>query len=182
MTKTPFLTTRQLCACALGAALLAICAWISIPGPIPFTMQTFAVFLLSGLLGLKCGMLSLAAYLLLGFAGLPVFSGFRGGPGVLLGATGGYLVGFFFTVLIIGLITKRFGRNFWPLALSMAAGAAACYLFGSVWYLFVYTDASGLEAVSAVFLTCVAPFLLPDTLKLFLATVLVRRLTGHISV
>lgn len=182
MTKTPFLTTRQLCACALGAALLSICTWISIPGPIPFTMQTFAVFLLTGLLGLKCGMLSLTAYLLLGFAGLPVFSGFRGGPGVLLGATGGYLVGFFFTAVIIGLVTKRFGRGFCPLAFSMAAGMAACYLFGSVWYLFLYTDASGLKAVSTVFLTCVAPFLLPDALKLLLATVLVRRLKDHILV
>ena len=76
MKKNRFLSTQELCYTALGAALTAICAWISIPAQVPFTLQTFAVFLVTGLLGLKCGMLSVTVYLLLGAVGLPVFAGF----------------------------------------------------------------------------------------------------------
>ena len=89
-----FLTVRELCATALGAALMTICAWISIPAQVPFTLQTFAVFFVTALLGLKCGTLSVIVYLLLGAVGLPVFAGFKGGLGSLMGVTGGYLLGF----------------------------------------------------------------------------------------
>ena len=83
--------TRDLARAALFAALIAICSWISIPTAVPFTLQTFAVFLALGVLGGKLGTLSVAVYLLLGAVGLPVFAGFQGGLGALLGATGGYL-------------------------------------------------------------------------------------------
>ena len=92
-----FLTVRELCATALGAALMTICAWISIPAQVPFTLQTFAVFFVTALLGLKCGTLSVIVYLLLGAVGLPVFAGFKGGLGSLMGVTGGYLLGFVFS-------------------------------------------------------------------------------------
>ena len=86
--KKPWLTTYELCTTALGAALMAICAWISIPTAVPFTLQTFAVFMVTGLLGLKCGTLSVLVYLLLGAVGLPVFTGFKGGLSALVGTTG----------------------------------------------------------------------------------------------
>lgn len=103
-------------------ALMAICAWISIPTAVPFTLQTFAVFLVTGLLGLKCGTLSVLVYLLLGAVGLPVFTGFKGGIGALLGTTGGYLVGFVFIALTVGLLTKFLGRSLPVLICSMALG------------------------------------------------------------
>ena len=76
------------------AALMAVCSWISIPTAIPFTLQTMAVFLAVGLLGGKRGTLAVTAYVLLGAVGAPVFANFSGGIGILLGQTGGYILGF----------------------------------------------------------------------------------------
>ena len=179
--KKPLLTTYELCATALGAALMAICAWISIPVEVPFTLQTFAVFLVTGLLGLKCGTLSVLVYLLLGAVGAPVFSGFKGGVGALMGVTGGYLIGFIFTALAVGLITRLFGRSLPVLVLSMAAGLALCYAFGSAWFLIVYTRSSGAMALATVLAKCVLPFLLPDAVKIALAAVLTRRLQRRLT-
>lgn len=169
-------TTYELCAAALGAAFMAICAWISIPADVPFTLQTFAVFLVTGLLGLKCGTLSVVVYLLLGAVGLPVFAGFKGGLGSLMGVTGGYLLGFVFTAVAVGLLTTLFGRKLPVLILSMVVGLALCYAFGSAWFLILYTRSSGAIPVAAILAKCVIPFLLPDTFKMILAALLVKRL------
>lgn len=84
---------------ALFAVLMAVCSWISIPAVVPFTLQTFGVFVAVSVLGGKRGTLAVVLYLLMGVVGLPVFAGFSGGLGVLLGSTGGYIVGFVFTAL-----------------------------------------------------------------------------------
>ena len=97
------LTTRDIAIVAMGAAFIAICSWISVPMTIPVTMQTFAVCLVTALFGLRRGLWTVACYILLGAVGVPVFSGFMGGIAVLLGTTGGYIVGFLFTALIVGL-------------------------------------------------------------------------------
>lgn len=78
------------CTLQVFAVLIAICSWISIPMTVPFTLQTFAVFLAVGVLGGKRGSLAVLIYILLGAVGIPVFAGFSGGIGVLLGNTGGY--------------------------------------------------------------------------------------------
>lgn len=151
----------------LFAALMAICAWISVPvSDIGFTMQTFGIFLTLGLLGGKWGTVSILIYLLLGAVGLPVFSGFRGGPGILFGVTGGYLWGFLFSGLAYRAL-ERLGRL--P---AMVAGMAACYLCGSLWF-WMYAG-GGLELI---LLRCVVPYLIPDALKLWLAC----RLSGRLS-
>lgn len=103
-------STRDLCFCAIGAALIAVCAWISIPADVPFTLQTFAIFTVCGLLGGKRGTVSVLVYLLLGAVGAPVFAGFRGGFASLLGTTGGYLVGFVLLTLIITFAQAHWGR------------------------------------------------------------------------
>ena len=82
------------------AVLIAVCAWISIPIEIPFTMQTFGVFLALRLLKGKYGTLSILIYILLGAIGAPVFAGFSSGLGILLGPTGGYIIGFLFCGII----------------------------------------------------------------------------------
>ena len=107
--------TRELARAALFAALIAICSWISIPTAVPFTLQTFAVFLALGVLGGKLGTLSVAVYLLLGAVGLPVFAGFQGGLGALLGATGGYLAPTYLlsTAFIIAILAD-FGEFIMP--------------------------------------------------------------------
>ena len=96
---------------AISAALIAICSWISIPTAVPFTLQTFAVFFVLLLLGGERGTIATLVYVLLGAVGVPVFAGFSGGIGILLGSTGGYIIGFLFVGLIYMLFTKFFKKN-----------------------------------------------------------------------
>jgi hypothetical protein len=99
---------------ALFAAVMTVCAQIQIPfGEVPFTLQTLGVFIAASLLGWKRGTLSVIVYVLLGLAGVPVFAGFSGGIGVLFGPTGGYIIGFIFTALIVGLMTEKLGKKLW---------------------------------------------------------------------
>ena len=125
--------TKNLVFIALSAAFIAICAWLTIPGPVPFTMQTMAVVTVAALLGPWQGAAAVLVYLLLGAVGVPVFSGFRGGVQALVGPTGGYLVGFLFTALLTGWIARRSDKLL-PLVLAMAAGIAVCYVFGTAWF------------------------------------------------
>ena len=127
-------STRDLCFCAIGAALIAVCAWISIPADVPFTLQTFAIFAVCGLLGGKRGTVSVLVYLLLGAVGAPVFAGFRGGFASLIGTTGGYLAGFILLALIIALAQARWGLGQWVFVLSAAVGLLVCYAFGTAWF------------------------------------------------
>ena len=154
-------STRDLCFCAIGAALIAVCAWISIPADVPFTLQTFAIFAVCGLLGGKRGTVSVLVYLLLGAVGAPVFAGFRGGFAALIGTTGGYLVGFILLALIISLAQARWGLGQWVFVLSAAVGLLVCYAFGTAWFLIVYTR-TGAITLGVVLAKCVLPFLLPD--------------------
>ncbi|MDF2838560.1 MAG: BioY protein [Evtepia sp.] len=172
--------TRSLAYIALSVALIAVCSWIAIPTAIPFTMQTFAVFAVLGLLGGKRGTLAILSYLLLGLFGLPIFSGFQGGIGILLGSTGGYLVGFIVMGLLYWLLTKLLGTKPWIMALSMVLGLLLLYAFGSAWFLLVYTNSTGAMSFFTVLGLCVFPFLLPDLFKLLLALLLIRRLSPHL--
>ena len=93
------------------AALMAICSWISIPLTVPFTLQTFAVFVTLGILGGKRGTLSILVFLLLGAIGVPVFAGFTGGMGILLGNTGGYIIGFILSALVMWIMETNELQN-----------------------------------------------------------------------
>lgn len=167
---------RNIALCALFAALMALCAWICIPmGDVAITMQTFALFLTLGVLGGKRGTIAVSIYLLLGIVGLPVFSGFQGGLGTLLGATGGYIAGFLSTALIYWLVTSLARDRYLFRLLGMVLGLFACYLLGSLWFRFGYLP-EGLLGFGAVLLKCVVPYLLPDAAKLITAWLLSRRL------
>ena len=174
------ISVRDLCLIATGAALLAVCSWLSIPFTVPFTLQSFAVCLLAALLGMRRGVLAVLVYMLLGVAGLPVFSGFRAGLGVLLGATGGYILGFLLTALSVGFAADRFPGRARPLALAMLVGMLLCYACGTAWFLLVYTRGSGAMGLLGALNLCVFPFLLPDALKCALALGLALRLRRHI--
>ena len=124
--KSSRLGTKDIALTALFVAVMAVCSWISIPATVPFTLQTFGVFLSVGLLGGKRGSLAVLVYLLLGAVGLPVFSGFTGGIGHLLGPTGGYIIGFIFSALLMWLAERLFGKSVAVLAVSMIAGLIVC--------------------------------------------------------
>ena len=173
--KQPF-STKQLATIAMGAALITVCSWVSIPMTIPFTMQTFAVCLVTALFGLRRGMWTVLCYILLGAAGVPVFSGFKGGIGALLGTTGGYIVGFLFTALIVGLAVETLGRRLPVLIGSMVVGVLVCYAFGTAWFMFVYARNTGPIGLGTALGWCVLPYLLPDAVKIALASILTGRL------
>ena len=174
------LSPRDLCYIAVGAALLALCSWLSIPFTVPFTLQTFAVCLIAALLGLRRVLLAVLIYLLLGLAGLPVFSGFRGGFGVLLGPTGGFLIAYLPTAFTVGLAAERAPGRPWPLAFGMGLGMLLCYLGGTAWFMLGFSRASGAIGLLSALNLCVFPFLLPDTVKCVLALLLAQRLRPHI--
>lgn len=166
---------------ALFAALMALCAWVTIPYAVPFTMQTFGVFLALLLLGGKRGTICMAVYLLLGAVGLPVFSGFRGGVGALVGSTGGYLVGFIVSALLMWALSGFARKSRWTLAASMALSLAACYAFGTAWFVIVSVRAGKAMTVGAALSMCVLPYIVPDAAKLWLACVLARRLKKFVK-
>ena len=170
--------TKDMVYIAIGAALIAICSWISIPTTVPFTLQTFAVFFVLLVLGGERGTLSAAVYVIMGAVGLPVFSGFKGGLSALLGNTGGYIVGFVLMGLIYMLITKLFGDRLVPVIAAAVAGLIACYAFGTAWFMFVYTKNTGAVGLMSVLSWCVFPFIIPDIVKMALAVVISRRVRG----
>ena len=160
----------------LFSALIAVCAWISIPLTVSITLQTMAVCITAGLLGWKRGTLSICVYILLGMIGLPIFTGFKSGPSAVTGPTGGYIVGFIFTSIIIGFACQKLKNRIFTNALVMAFGILVCYLFGTVWFMIAYK----VTFVSALS-TCVIPFLIPDAVKIALAATLVNRLKKFVK-
>ncbi len=164
--------------CALFAALLTLCAWISIPaGSVVLSLQTLGVALTLWLLGGKRGSLTVLVYLLLGAVGLPVFSGFRGGVGALVGMTGGYLTGFLVWALVYWLITALAPDTGKVRILALVAGLLVCYGFGTFWFSRIYLQGEGL---GLVLLQCVVPYLLPDGIKLTAAVLLGQRLSRFV--
>ena len=164
--------TRNLVLAALLTALTAVCSQIQIPLPmVPINLALFAVHLAGALLGAKWGALSMTAYALLGVVGAPVFAGFSSGPAVLFGKTGGYILGYILCALLVGLISRRIGYTARGLVIAMVAGVAACYVFGTIWFMVITGMSLQLSLTY-----CVLPFLPGDAVKIALATLLALRL------
>lgn len=178
-------TARELCRIALFAAIIAVCAWISVPiGEIPVTMQTMGICFAGAFLGCKRGTAAVAVYILLGLCGVPVFAGFTGGAAKLLLPTGGYIVGFLFTGFIVGLAADLCKvKNDWArtgiLAAAMVLGVAVCYAFGTAWFVALYHRAGKAMTVAGALSMCVIPYLLPDLVKIVVASLLVSRLKKY---
>ena len=173
--------TYDLVYISILVVLIAVCSWISIPLTVPVTLQTFGVFTAVGLLGGKRGTLAVLVYILMGAIGIPVFSGFTGGIGILAGTTGGYIAGFLFSALIMWGIEKLFGRSTLVLAGSMVLGLIVCYAVGTLWFMAVYAASSGAVGLLTVLGWCVFPFILPDIAKIVLALIMTKRLSGVIK-
>ena len=168
---------RDMVCVSLMAVVIALCSWLSVPSPVPFTMQTFAVFCALLLLGGKRGFFAVGLYILLGAFGLPVFSGFRGGLGALLGPTGGYILGFALTALLYWLLEKKL-----PPLVPLVGGLLLCYLFGTLWFVYVYSAGGKEIGFGAALGMCVLPYLIPDAIKLLLAFVLARRVKKAVKI
>ena len=165
---------------AVFAVIMAICSWISIPAAVPFTLQTFGVFIAVGVLGGKRGSLSVLVFILLGAIGIPVFANFSGGIGVLAGPTGGYIIGFLFSALLMWAMEKLPGKKSVMQIVYMIAGLIVCYAFGTVWFVIVYGRMNGPIGFTAALASCVVPFIIPDIIKIALAYVLSRKLRKYV--
>ncbi len=165
---------------ATGTALIAVCSFIAIPMTIPFTLQTFAVFFVLLMLGGKRGVLSILVYVIMGAVGLPVFSGFTGGAGVLFGKTGGYIIGFIFMGLIYAVLTKVFGNKLRVQIAALLTGLFVCYAFGTMWFYVLFMRETGVSGIITVLSLCVFPFIIPDMVKMGLAVLLSGRVRSII--
>lgn len=165
-------TIIQFVFCALFAALTAVVSQFSIPiGPVPINLATLSVFIAGAVLGAKYGALSQFVYVMLGAVGLPVFAGFSGGAHVIVGPTGGYLIGYIAAAWLVGVLVTRFGASVLALVIAMVAGLALCYLMGTIWFMMVTKT-----ALWASLTLCVFPFLIGDAVKIAVTAALIPQL------
>lgn len=163
-------SSRQLVQIALMSSILCILAPFSIPlpfSPVPITFTNLILYLFIFILGWRSTILSYFLYLLLGLVGLPVFSGFVGGPIKLVGPTGGYLIGFFFLILISGLFIEKSSENKILSIIGLILGTLVCYLLGTMW-LSWHLSISFLQGFSIG----VIPYLVGDGVKIIIAVIL----------
>ena len=173
--------TTDLVYTAVAVTLITACSWINIPMTVPFTLQTFAVFAVLLILGGERGTIATLVYVFMGSIGIPVFSGFSGGAGIILGKTGGYIIGFVFIGLIYMAFTKVFGNKTFVEITALLAGLIVCYAFGTAWFMFVYMRDTGTVGLLAVLSWCVFPFVIPDLAKMAMAAVIARRIRPFVK-
>jgi len=166
--------SRAIAFTALSIAVIAVSAWVTVPiGPIPFTLQMFAVTFAIIVLEPRQAIAAIAGYLVLGAIGVPVFSGMRGGIGVLMGPTGGFLWGYLIGVsLAVGLLALLRARGIDNFGTGVAAGivfTAVAYLCGWAQYMAV----ANVGPIESLMVT-VAPFIVVDLVKIVAATAVAR--------
>lgn len=170
---------QKLIFCVFFSVLSIIGAFIMIPlplSPVPITLQTLFVLMSGALLGPAFGALSQVIYIFLGVMGLPVFAGFSAGPFVLIGPTGGYLVGFVAGSFLVGLLCRFFNKiNLYVYFFVFALGTIVIYVFGCMGLMFFMH----IGFKKAVFIG-IFPFVIGDTLKMTLASFLALRLKGKV--
>jgi biotin transport system substrate-specific component len=155
--------TRDLVVTAVFAALICAAAPFSLPvGPVPISLATLVIYVAAGVLGAPRAALAVCVYIALGAMGLPVFSNFSGGLPKLVGATGGYIVGYIPLALISGAFFKS--RLF---ALGALAGTAVLYALGTAWFVFLTGN-----TLAFALSVCVVPFLLGDAAKIAVSAII----------
>jgi len=166
--------------CALFAALTAVCSQIMIPlpfTPIPINLALLAVWVCGGVLGWKKGAIAVLVYILLGAVGVPVFAGFNAGLGALAGPTGGFIIGYLPSVILMGLLAEGSEkRNYFFAAIRGLPAMAVCYAFGTGWFMIT----TGVGLLSALVM-CVVPFIPGDVLKVIAAAVICKALRKPLS-
>ena len=154
--------TQKIVLIGILAAVICVLAPLSLPmGAVPISLATLAIYIVSCTVNTKISVCAVIIYILLGAAGLPVFSSFQGGFQIISGITGGYIIGYIPCALIIGFLVKRFEGTKWIYPISMVAGTSACYLTGTLWYIY-HTNSSFLSALAV----CVVPFFIGDIIKI----------------
>ena len=161
--------TKNMVLMALFPGITCVLAPLSVPiGPVPISLTNLVIYFSIFILGWRRATITYLVYLLIGMAGLPVFSGFESGVGKFAGPTGGYLVGFILMTIVSGLFIQVRADKAWLRNVisftGMVVGTAVAYVFGTVW--FCFSTGSG---VWAALLICVFPFIIGDIVKMALA-------------
>ena len=155
----------QIAIIGVMTAVICILAPFSLPiGPVPISFTNLAIYIALYVLGMKRGTISYLIYLLIGLVGVPVFSGFTGGPQKLFGPTGGYLIGFIPMAVIAGIVIDKCMKKWYFCLLAMIAGTWVCYLFGTAWLAFQAN-----MTFKAALAAGVIPFIIEDLIKMVLA-------------
>lgn len=176
--QKPKLTVKHLALTGLMTAVLCILGPIAlnIPiSPVPISLGFLGIYFICSVLGMKLGTLSVIVYILLGLAGLPVFTNFTGGPGKLFGPTGGYIIGYIFMALICGLFVDKSGGRLLLILIGMVLGSIVGYLFGTLWL----AHQQSIGFVQALFLG-VIPYLPFDAAKLIIGAVIGSKLRSRL--
>ncbi len=163
-------SVKQLALIGLMAAVICVLGplALNIPiSPVPISLGTLAIYFVISVLGMKSGTISVVIYILLGLAGVPVFTNFTGGPDKLFGPTGGYIIGYIFLALICGFFVDRFGKKLPLYFAGMLLGTLVLYIFGTLW-LGYQMDLTFTQALMAG----VIPYIPGDLIKLAIATAL----------
>lgn len=166
---------NEICITAVSVAFIVICSWLTVPGGVPYTMQSFAVFTVAALWGGRCGFFAVLTYILLGAVGIPVFSGMRGGIGILFGETGGYLFGFLAGSFVCGYICQK-KKSITAMVGAMLLCLSLCYFFGCLWIYALFLKKQEFQGIFVIIGRFVLPFLIPDLIKLILSVGVVRAL------
>lgn len=181
----PKITIKEMVLTALMAVLITVCSWITIPAAVPFTLQTFAVFCSLRLIGGRNTLFSIIVYLLMGAIGIPVFSGLKGGFGVILGSTGGYMLGFILLAIVYMISEKiPFNNKASRIVIDIAAmitGMILCYTFGTLWFIKVYTANNGSIGIHTALKWCIIPFIPFDLIKLVISVIITERIKTFIK-
>lgn len=161
------LSINEMCQVGIFVAIVIVCAQISIPMPygVPMTLQTFAILLAGTILGPKKGTIVALIYVLLGTIGVPVFTGFTGGIGIIFGRTGGFILAFPFMALAAGIGTKK--KNIFWLLFWLVIGTIILFTSGLLMFSFI-TSQPWLVSFTLV----VAPFIPTEIIKIALVVVL----------
>ena len=168
---------KKLLLCAVFAAISAALSPMSIPiGAVPVNLVHISVLVSAGLLGAKYGGLSQLVFVLLGVAGLPIFSGFSGGLGAVLGPTGGFIISYISCAIIVGWLAKFAQKSWLGMFGCMYLGWAVTYILGISWFMAV-TGSHLLPALQV----CLLPFIIPDLAKTIAAVFIVKRLRPVIN-
>ena len=159
------ISTKTMALIAVMTAVTCVLAPLSLPiGPVPISLTNLAIYFGLYILGMKKETVSYIVYLLIGFVGVLVFSGFSGGAGRLLGPTGGYLIGFIPMAIIAGLFIDKSDAKTVFSVIGMIIGTLVCYALGTAWFC-IQADYKVMPALSL----CVIPFLPGDAAKIAIA-------------
>ncbi len=155
---------KNITVAAVMTAFISVCSVLSINiSGIAYSLALFGVVLSGLVLSPACAFAANATYLLIGLVGIPVFANFNSGLSAILGQSGGFILSYPVVALVISVLIKRFGFNYIKSVLNSFVALLVCYLFGTVWYMYIYSI-----GIVESLIICVVPFVIVDIIKILI--------------